>query len=846
MKSIMLINLSSSVLAEKIGIKNNKGGKMSSKKRDLITIKNEDFSLNIKGKAFHPDHQKEFPESNRGRALISYYSSLDEACTFKYYDPENAELKSSSLNSIKSYPLFFEYQNYDLYIEASQAVEIYHPNREIRKSLSHPTNKQNVLYGSINFGSDIGYSELEIRSNNAVLLRLKIEVFPSKIDYRTDYQQLLDEVNQEVYNLAYDFLRKTFQNMKIAEENNVTEAEFFAILKNIFNNLFKAFKRIEETPHHRIIKKKSVRPAAKAKNINRQSLKWLNKKSHHYNRELKLPEKILAVEKKLSYDNFENKFLKWVFIELIKRLRSFKDNYIKHKQNSDQGLIAEIDKMLRKLKLNLKRSFLDQVGELQKIDSISLVLQMAPGYKEIYRYYLMLSKGLTMNGEIFRLSIKELWQLYEYWTFLKLNRLLQNKYKMVKNDIIKLDYSGINVTLAKGAQAEVEYINPITGEEFTLSYNSYTGDGITTNQQPDNILSLSKKDSKYHYKFIFDAKYRLNTAEEGTRYEDRYKGIPGPEEDDINTMHRYRDAVAAELDNSKYQRTMVGAFVLFPYHDQEKFKKHRFYKSIEKINIGAFPFLPGSTELIAEFLENIIDESAISSYSRNVLPVGTEEFRPQPEFKVDLLVGSLRKREQLDFILKEKIYYLPFKQTVLNHDLKYIAVFQSELKFGDESGIKYYGKVKNISIVKRKDIDFPSTSSDGEADYLLFEVERWQQLGRRIKAEGYGISSSHIYSNIMLLKKADTLPELSIRSLKEWRLWLELKRLKEEIKILIKNNRLDEIKEIEGFKIADLEVIIDKEQLMAASDDEIVEYSYEKFLKNPRNILNEIMELIDN
>jgi len=98
----------------------------------------------------------------------------------------------------------------------------------------------------------------------------------------------------------------------------------------------------------------------------------------------------------------------------------------------------------------------------------------------------------------------------------------------------------------------------------------------------------------------------------------------------------------------------------------------------------------------------------------------------------------------------------------------------------------------------------------------------------------------------MLLKKADTLPELSIRSLKEWRLWLELKRLKEEIKILIKNNSLDEIKEIEDFKIADLEVIIDKEQLMAASDDEIVEYSYEKFLKNPRNILNEIMELIDN
>ena len=818
---------------------------MATKKIDLITIENNQFSLNIKGKPLHPDHEKEFPEENRAQARIAYHSTLNQAFNFKYYDPEEDQLKLSNLNSIKSYPLFFEYQNYDFYIEASQAIEFYHPNREIRESLSHPNNNDNILYGSINFGSDIGYSEFEIRSNNTALLSLKLEVFPSKIDYQKDYQQLISEVNQEVYNLAYDFLRKTYQNMKIAEENNATEAEFFVIIKNIFDDLFKAFRRIEESPHHRIIKKRNVRPAARVKSINRQSIKWLNKNSQHYNRKLQLPEKILAVEKKLSYNNFENKFLKWVFTELIKRLHSFKDKYLDYKQNPDQDLVNKIEKMIRKLKLTLKRSFLEQVGELQKIDSISLVLQMAPGYKEIYRYYLMLLKGLSVNGEIFRLSIKELWQLYEYWTFLKLNRLLQNKYKMIKNNIIELDYSGINVTLSKGAQAEVEYINPITEEVFTLSYNTQTGDGITTNQKPDNILSLSKKDSKYHYKFIFDAKYRLNMAEEGTRYGNRYKGIPGPEEADINTMHRYRDAVAAELSESKYQRTMVGAYVLFPYHDQQKFKNHQFYKSIDKINIGAFPFLPDSTELLADFLENIIDESAFSNYNRNLLPLGTEEFRPQAEFKIDLLLGSLSSKAQLDYILKEKIYYLPFQQTILNHNIEHIAIFQSKSKFGDQSGIKYYAEVKNIKIVKRKDIDFPSSRSTGDADYLLFEVEKWQQLGKKITTEGYGVSGSHIYSNYMLLKKADTLPELSIRSLKEWRLWLELKRVKEEINILVKNKNLDKINRIEGFKVANVEMIIDKEELIAASDDEIIDFSYQDFLKNPRSILNEIMKLLE-
>ncbi len=817
---------------------------MAVKKIDLITIKNDKLSLNIKGKPLHPDHEKEFPKKNRAQAAISCSTILEETPDFKYHDPETDQLKGAQFNSVKSYPLFFEYQNYDFYIEAEMPIELYHPNREIRESLSHPNDNPKVLYGSINFGSDIGYSEFEIRSNSQVILTLNLEVFPSKIDYQKDYQQLLEEVNREVYNLAYDFLRKTYQEMKISEKQNITEAEFFEIIDKIFKDLFKALKRVEESPHHQIIRKRNVRPASRVKKMGRQSLRWLNKNSRHYDEELKLPEKMLAVEKKLSYDNFENKFIKWSFSELIKRLKHFKGNYQSSKMKPDQDLITKIDQMIRKLNLKLKHSFLAEVGELQKIDSISLVLQMAPGYKELYKYYLMLLRGLSLNGDIFRLSIKELWQLYEYWTFLKLNSLLKDKYKLVKNNIIELDYSGINVTLSQGASAEVEYQNPITGEKFTLSYNRSSGEGITTNQKPDNILSLSKNDSRHQYKFIFDAKYRLNTAEAGTRYGERYNGIPGPEESDINTMHRYRDAVAAEM-GEDYRRTMVGAYVLFPYHNQQKFKEHRFYQSIDRVNIGAFPFLPGSTELLADFLENIIDESAQSNFERNLLPAAADEFRPQPEFKVDLLVGSLKSRKQLQFLLNNKLYYLPLQQSILNYSLEYIAIFQSQAKFGEQSGVRYYGRIKNRRIVQRGQIDFPASSNNKTQNYLLFEVKSWQQLGKKIKAEGYGVSGSHIYSNLMLLKKAATLPELSIRSLKEWRFWLELKRLKEEIKLDLENNNLDQIREIDGFKVGAIKIKLKQNRLQAELKDKLLEFSYSEFIKNPRAFLNKIMELSD-
>lgn len=56
-------------------------------------------------------------------------------------------------------------------------------------------------------------------------------------------------------------------------------------------------------------------------------------------------------------------------------------------------------------------------------------------------------------------------------------------------------------------------------------------------------------------------------------------------------MHRYRDAIVYEDPaNQTYERSMFGAYVLFPYANEEKFQHHRFYKSIELINIGAFPF----------------------------------------------------------------------------------------------------------------------------------------------------------------------------------------------------------------------------------------------------------------
>nr|WP_308531460.1 nuclease domain-containing protein [uncultured Paenibacillus sp.] len=164
---------------------------------------------------------------------------------------------------------------------------------------------------------------------------------------------------------------------------------------------------------------------------------------------------------------------------------------------------------------------------------------MAPGYREVYGIYLLLMKGLSIQGDLFRLSMKDLAQLYEYWCFLKIHDLMRRKYELVSQDLIKVNRTGLFVTLDRGRKAKMVFRNPRNGEVFTLYYNSLPqGDGHSTlAQRPDNVLTLKKNDAAIEYKYIFDAKYRLNPAYEGTPYWKKYKQ-PGPEEDDINTMHQ--------------------------------------------------------------------------------------------------------------------------------------------------------------------------------------------------------------------------------------------------------------------------------------------------------------------
>lgn len=802
---------------------------------ELLYVQTEKVSVTIKGKASHPNFQ--------GIEYLDGDSSLKIFCVDEFqmtckntnapqYSSKNANV-FTGFYSIK--PMFYEQQQYEIVIEAEDGYKVafWHDNLNVRNKVTRASRNHEILSGVINFGNEIGFSDLVIQIDGTNYLRLVIEVFPTKIDYQKDYKQIVEDVTKEVYNVVFDFLKKTYLGYQQNDRVNSSPVEFFAVINKIYRDFLKAADTIMAQPHHVLETTHQVMPSHKVKKTDNKTLRWIEKhpnQAKRVNGQL-LVERALGVRKQVSYDTKENQLTKYILLSTARKLESFKKNYTKLQRCEDQILIDKIDVMIKEINRRCNTTFLAEVDAKEASSGMSLVFSMAPGYRDLYKYYLMLLRGLSITGDVFNISIKDLALLYEYWCFIKLNSMMKDRYQLISQDIVKVQGNGLFVSLVKGASSKVKYRNPDNGELITLSYNPRTGQVPTVAQKPDNVLSLEKKTvsqagKKVKYEYVFDAKYRVNPALEGSDYYNSISHKPGPEIDDINTMHRYRDAIVYQNGADPYERTMFGAYVLFPYANESEYKQHKFYESIEKVNIGGLPFLPSATSMVQEMLDALIADSPDSAFERATLPRGIEDKLAKIDWSErDVLVGALRNKAQIETCLKHKFYHIPVAR-IKDDELPvhYVAIYQSINLFGRESGIRYYGEVTKTSIVKRCEIkELPKNSNEL---YYRFEIKEWKELNIPLAAKE--IRDFPFFTNMFLLQHCSDVPDLHISSEEEYRLYTELRRLANDVSI-------NETDAESGFKYIDRTVIMENGNIFVAKDGKIInQISVETFIRKPR------------
>lgn len=807
---------------------------------ELVYLETDKVSLTIKGKASHPNFQG--IEYTEGDSQIKL-RCLDEYSLFLKGDEASGSTWSSDRTYSGSYPvfpLFFEQQRYELIIEAigDCQIEFWHENYNVRNKITKVGRNNKILSGILNFGNEIGLSDLVVIVDGEKYLQLTIEVFPSKIDYRADYKAIVDDVTKEVYNVVFDFLKKTYLGYRQSEHMHSSPVEFFAVIRKIFDDFIRAADMILVQPHHILETTHQILPQHKVKRVDNSGIRWIEK---HPEQTAIIDGKVLvsralAVKKQITYDTRENRLIKYILLTTEKKLEMLKQNYLHLRREEDKELICQIDNMIQCINRRSNASFFRQVGTQESSAGMSFVLSMAPGYRELYKYYLMLLHGLSITGDVFRISVKDLALLYEYWCFIKLNSMMKERYELISQDIVKVQGNGLYISLVKGHGSRVKYRNPLNGEIITLSYNPQISENPTGTQRPDNVLKLQKKGTDVEYEYVFDAKYRVNPALPGTDYYTSVSHLPGPEVSDINTMHRYRDAIVYRNGASPYERTMFGAYVLFPYSNEDEYTKHRFYESIKKVYIGGLPFLPSAMKLVSGLLDELITDSPESAFERTTLPVGIEAKLKKVDWSVrDVLIGDVRSKEQFQICMSNKFYYIPVSK-IHEKDLpvRYIAFYQSNRLFGSESGVRYYGAVTQCYKVKRSEIrEIPSES---EELYYRFEIKEWKKLAKTIAVREH--AAGRQFTNMFLLEHSNETPELSIRSEEQYRLFAELKRA-------LNNTEINDCNSDIGFTFNKSTVMFEDGNICVYRDGHVVSvYAIADFIKTPNAVFRSIHDCI--
>ena len=137
----------------------------------------------------------------------------------------------------------------------------------------------------------------------------------------------------------------------------------------------------------------------------------------------------------------------------------------------------------------------------------------------------------------------------------------------------------------------------------------------------------------------------------------------------------------------------------------------------------------------------------------------------------DVLVGTLRNRLQLETCVENKFYHIPASRLSQNDfPIRFVAIYQSNHKFGPDAGISIYGKVSRCSLVPRYKItEIPKNSREM---YYRFDIEEWKTLPVPIA------SKERDFVNIMttryLLENSREVPELMLSSQEELALYRKI------------------------------------------------------------------------
>ena len=693
---------------------------------DLLTIVHQDFTLSIECGKFDAIWDK--AKSNIGvEQLTSTYSWSDGVVSVKRNDEsiENGQVAQAIFFDNADYPIWVEFKDY---VKKAQFGSILQNENE------KFTFRKQILAGFLNYGNEVGCSEIQLIYQVGAETRnfvFSFEILSTKLNYHDHWKKIIEDIEQEYRMLSLDYMRRTFHDFSPDSSGDTPEIIWWSVFNNEQKKFIKACKNIIDRPRHRLHGKETYMRADwltfVPSSIENELAEHRNDTAHLY-----------RVEQRIwTNDTQENRFLKFALGQITAKYEALKKR-IEAVKNASDVMKEDMQTTLAVLKHLQRNPFFRTVGNYKGMSQESLVLQKATGYSQVYRTWSLLRRSYSLNDGIYRLQTKDIATLYEIWCFIEVSHIVKEKLHLSDDDIDhrnRMEMNGLFTwDLGKGEHSRILFkkdgvelaeliYNPKSSERENKSVGIKDLVVPTVPQKPDIVLQLTKSDLQEGMKltYLFDAKYRIDGKDK--------KGVDVPPEDAINQMHRYRDAIYyKDYQTDSLKKEVIGGYILFPGDGEPTdVAVSKFYQSIDKVNIGAFPLRPKDVhnrQLLEQFIEELIQSKSHETISK-VIPQKGALLKVPNRVLVGWVSNSSRPGYTQSFYDgNATLYYTgpKFPTTISLHDLHYFIPY---IKGEGIRDIYEIVRVRTITSKEAKQVEGDEATDDMR---LAFELRFSRKL----------------------------------------------------------------------------------------------------------------------
>jgi len=354
---------------------------------ELLTVRHQDFTMTIECSKFDGVWAKAVRNVGEEN-LTSTYSWSDGVVAVIRQDEDGGEVAVGQGEVAPA--VFFDNTEYPIWVEFKDYVKKARFGSILQSDNDNFSFRRGNLVGFINYGNDIGKSEILIDYTVGSELRhfrFGFDVLSTKLNYHEHWRQIIEDIESEYRMLSLDYMKRTFHGFSPDIEGETPELVWWSVFAGEQQKFINAVKSIIERPRHRL---QGIESFVRADKLTRIPISIENELSEHR----KEPAHLYRVEQRFqSHDTPENRFLKHAIFQITAKYESLK-NRIEEIRGASDSFKEEMQITLNTLKHLQRNPFFRTVGRFKEMNQESLVLHKATGYSQVYRSWFIIPNTL--------------------------------------------------------------------------------------------------------------------------------------------------------------------------------------------------------------------------------------------------------------------------------------------------------------------------------------------------------------------------------------------------------------------------------------------------------------------